>query len=427
MIEHAELALLRDLLPSEVWQHRDVFFFEGMRLTIGPCHRRYETSRAFAAASKEYGGRAHVDEAGNLIDHVAGIPFASESIDAPDPDAGARWAWNLERRYRGAGPMGSFRLIDLPDSRALAAWTSPQLVAGEFFLVQTGARADLPSHQERSSRGNVWVAGGAFREPPEARNLAWRQYRSLESAGDARRADEVFSYLPELRKMRRAAGSRSDGMFVPRYRAVGQSNARVVPYGQGGRIGSIETGHGAALALGDDIDRAFTGLALRPNAWRWRVVAERALIAPLNARTEGWPLRDARNYGPSGLSLASDTWDVRWAVAIEGRARDSASSFPRVTYWVDTQSAQPLYVIRRAAGGGVREIGVLAHRYSGDVARYPAFPSGEPANVFDPVAAAFLALPSGGWRRESWDARSVPRSEAELRALLSTDALTRGR
>lgn len=427
VIEREDLAALRALLPDEVWQYRDVLFFDGMRLTIGPCHRRYASSRAFEAASREYAGRTRLDESGNLIDHVAGLPFAAESIEVAAPDAGARWAWNLERRYRGAGPIGSFRLMDLPDARVLASRTSPRIFTGEFFLVQAGARADLASHHERISRESIWVAGGAFHEPTDARDLAWRQYRSLSSAADARRADDVFVYLPDLRKMRRAASAHSDGFFVPRYRAGAGANARVVPYGQGGRIGSIEAGHGGSLALSEDIDRGFTGLALRPNAWTWRAVGERELIAPLNARTEGWPLREGRNYGPSGLSLASDTWDIRWAVAIEGRARDANAPFPRVTYWIDVQSAQPLYVIRRAASGEVREIGALAHRYSGDLARYPAFPGGEAANVFDPVAAAFLTLPSGGWRRESWNVRSVPRDERELRALVSTDGLARGR
>jgi hypothetical protein len=84
-------------------------------------------------------------------------------------------------------------------------------------------------------------------------------------------------------------------------------------------------------------------------------------------------------------------------------------------------------VVRRTASGAPREIGVLAHRYSGDVARYPSLPSGEPANVFDPVAAAFLTLPSGGWRRDAWDVRSLPMEPAALRARVSNDALMRGR
>ncbi len=432
VIEFAALPALRSLLPNEIWQHRDAFFFDGMRLTLGACHRRYAASASFERATREYAAHARLDAAGNLIDHVAGLPFAPGAIDARATEAGAteagaRWAWNLERRYRGAGPHGSFRIVDLPDAHALASRTTLQTFVGEFFLAQTGQRADLAGRQERASRRNSWVAGGSFREPADARHLAWRQYRPHAAATDASALDEIFVYVPDLKKMRRAAGARSDGLFVPRYRAAGQGNARVIPYGQGGRSGAIEAGHGGALAVTEDIGRGFTGLALRPNAWTWRVIEEREVLALVNARTEGWPRREGRNYGPSGLSLASDTWDVRWAVAIEGRARDGELALPRVTYWVDAQTAQPLYVMRRAASGALREVGVLAHRYSGDAARYPAWQNGDAANAFDPVAAAFLTLPSGGWRRESWDTRSVPLDPNELRALLSTDALTRGR
>ena len=426
VIEHSALIALRELLPAEVWRHREAFFFDGMRLAIGACHRRYATSRAYAAATRAHAGEARLDEAGSLRGHLAGMPFPPESIDAGARDAGARWAWNLELRYRAAGPVGSFRIVDYPDARVLAERTAEQVFEGRFFLVQTSARTDLARGEERAARPSSWVAGGEFLAPPGARHLAWRQYRSRKAARDAARRDDVFVYLPDLRKLRRAAGVRSDGMYLPRYRAAGQGNARVVPVQQGGRLGPIEAGHAGALAATEDIERGFTGLALRPNAWTWRVLGEREVIAPLNARREGWPLRE-RNHGPSGVSLADDSWDVRWAVVIEGRARAANVPLPRVTYWVDAQTAQPLYVMRRAASGALREVGVLAHRHSGDVARYPAFPSGEPANAFDPVAAGFLVLPSGGWRRESWDVRSTPLDPAELRALLSTDSLARGR
>lgn len=426
VITHGDLAALRSLLPSEVWAHRDAFFFDGMRLTIGACHRRYAASASYAAASREQRGRARLDAAGNLVDDASGLPFAPESIDGASPDAGARWAWNLERRHRAAGPTGSFRIVDFPDARFLADHTAPQVYEGEFFFLDSRA-ASAGAGTIHALRDNAWIAGGSFREPPAARHLAWRQFRPLPTATDPRMADDVFVYLPDLRKLRRGAGARADGVFVPRYRSAGGGNARALPYGQGGRAAVIEAGHGRALAVAEDIDRGFTGLALRPNAWTWRVVAEREVLAPLNARVEGWPLRANRNHGPSGLSLASDTWDLRWAVVIEGRARGDPLRLPRVTYWIDAQTVQPLYVMRRAAGGALREVGVLAHRYSGDVPGYPVPASGEPVNAFDPVAAAFLALPSGGWRRESWDARSLPLEPRALRERLSTDALVRGR
>ena len=35
------------------------------------------------------------------------------------------------------------------------------------------------------------------------------------------------------------------------------------------------------------------------------------MLAPLNATRPGWPDEPDRNYGPSGLSVATDRWDVR--------------------------------------------------------------------------------------------------------------------
>ena len=34
--------------------------------------------------------------------------------DEDDSDAGVQWAWNLTHRYVGAGPVGKFRIFDLP-------------------------------------------------------------------------------------------------------------------------------------------------------------------------------------------------------------------------------------------------------------------------------------------------------------------------
>ena len=65
---------------------------------------------------------------------------------------------------------------------------------------------------------------------------------------------------------------------------------------------------------------------------------------------------------------------------------------------------------RRAAP--LLDVGILVHRFSGDAAGYPDWPSSEPANVFDPVAAVFYYVPGrgSGWRRESYDVRSLPPS-----------------
>jgi len=432
VVRYENLLAVSSLFPPEVWAQREVFFHEGMRLEVGWCHRRYPTAPFYAEASRSFGDQARLDEHGNLLDYVAGLPFAPEAIDPAAPDAGLRWTWNFEQRYRGAGPIGRFKLVDLPDPRL----GTPQTYLGDFFLVRTGHRADLAASDYRvpESTRTTWVAGGRFLEPFDARNLAWRQIRPRDAETDWSRPDETFVYIPELRKARRAASAWVDGIYTPRYRVTGQNDAGFVHFNRGGNeyapdIGLIPLNAAKAIAATEDIRRGFVGLALRPNAYVWKVVGEREVLAPLNGSQQGWPDFEDRNYGPWGLSVASDRWDVRWAVVLRGWARKEIEGVAGVTLWLDWQTQQPLYFMTHKKNGTLIDVGILVHRFSGDAARYPTWPSGEPANVFDPVAAAFYFVPGGGsgWRRESYDVRSLPLEPGEIRKLTSTDDLQKGR
>jgi hypothetical protein len=113
---------------------------------------------------------------------------------------------------------------------------------------------------------------------------------------------------------------------------------------------------------------------------------------------------------------------------LEGRARKEIEGVAGVTLWLDWQTQQPLYFITRRKSGALIDLGTLVHRYSGDAERYPVWPSSEPANVFDPVAAVFYYVPGkgSGWRRESYDVRSLPLEPGDIRKLTSTDDLLKG-
>lgn len=421
-----DLALVRQLLPPEIWKYRGAFFYEGMLLEIGPCFRRYPAGEWFETATREHAGKARLDEKGNLRDHEAGLPFPIESIDAGDPQAGLRWAWNFELRYRGAGPVGRFRLLDLPDRIG-----SPETYIGSFFQIVTSNRADLVDSDYRipMAKNKLWAAGGRFDEPFNARHLAWRQFRSREVMTDYSEPDDTFVYVPTMRKSRRAATAWVDGLYTPQYRVSGDSGGGPVPFGsdQFGPSGSIQPTAGLSIAATENLRRGFTGLAIRPNAYEWRLVAERPVLAPLNATVPGWPRFDDRNFGPSGLSVATDTWDIRQAVVIEGRARKVVDDVGYVRLWIDAQTAQPLYVMTERPNRLALDVGQLVHRWSGENKQYPAWPDGKPANVFDPVAAVFFDVASGraGWRRESYDIRSLPVDESDLREMTGVEALDR--
>jgi hypothetical protein len=419
---------LRSLLPIEVWRNRDAFFHEGMQLEIGPCHRRYPPPEFFAAATRRGAGQVRLDDEGNLHAYAAGLPFPPESIDPAAPDAGLRWAWNLERRYRGAGPAGSFRIVDMP-----SRFGGVQTYRGTWFLLQTGHRADLAAsdHQVPAAQGSAWIAGGSFDEPAAVRHLAWRQLRPLDVAVRYSAPDDTFVYVPSMRKVRRASSAWIDGVYMPRYRVGGAGGGGALAAGSGqlGPGAALNPSAAESIAVTEHLRRGFEGLALRPNAYRWRLLGEREVLAPLNVTRGGYPLNPHRNFGTSGLSVGSDRWDVRYAVVIQGALKERGQDYDLLTWYVDYQTQQPLYVIARRRGGGqLLEVGVLLHRYSGDLPRYPRWPTGGRADVFDPVAAVFHDTADGGsgWRRESYDVTSTPRSEAEIQRLTSPGFLIRG-
>jgi len=427
-IGYDALLALRELLPQEIWSNRHVFFYSGMRMEIGDCHRRYPIPSFFAHATEQFASRVSLDAEGNLHGYVAGLPFPPETIDPKAGDAGVRWAWNFENRFRGAGPMGNFRLVDIP-SRIGGVLT----YRGFFFLLQTRHRADLAKsdYTVAEAKDQLWVAGGRFLEPQEARHLAWRQMRPEEAERRYAASDETYVYVPTMRKVRRAATPWVDGFYVPRYRAAGDSGGGGIAVGgneYSGPAGAINPTAAQSIHQTENLPRGFTALALRPNAYVWRVLGEREVLAPLNSAWPGYPIDPDKNFGPHGLSVASDRWDVRWAVVIEGKARTRSEGFETLTLYVDYQTQQPLYAVTKEKRGRILDVGIPVHRFSDDTLNYPGWPDGEKASVFDPVAEVFYRVADdSGWRRESYNVRSMPPEPRMRRRFTSTDFLVRGK
>jgi hypothetical protein len=427
ILSYESLLSLRTLLPDEIFQHRHVFFYPGMAMSIGACHRRYPEPAFFTRATERFAGGVSLGESGELRGYVAGVPFPPESIDPAAADAALRWAWNLELRFRGAGPVGSFRIHDIPTRIGKVL-----VYEGSFFFYPTRHRSDLAVTDYTVPEGdsNLWVAGGRFDEPTSARHLAWRQMRPEKVIENHSVSDQIFVYVPTMRKVRRAGTTWVDGMYVPRYRVAGDSGGGGVAVGGNawsGPQGAINPTAGESIQQTEYLPRGFLSLAIRPNAYVWRLLGEREVLAPINVGWPGYPIDPNRNYGPHGLSVASDRWDVRWAVVIEGLARVRNLDVERVIVYVDWQTRQPLYVFTRGAMGRLLEVGIPVHRFSDDTLNYPGWEDGEKASVFDPVAEAFYrVVDDSGWLRESFDVRSIPVDEEVRRRFTSTDFLVRG-
>jgi hypothetical protein len=423
-IDATQMLMLRNLVPPVIWQHREVFFYEGMKMLIGNCHRRYATFKPYRVATERFAGEAKVDKRGNLENYTAGLPFPARTISRDDPRAAVKWAWNLQQRYQGAGFRGHFRISEIP-SRIGGVLK----YEGKFFYLQTRHRTDFPNYgyAVEAEDDLLWAAGGSFSKPFDARHLAWRQFRTSESLEDYDEPDNMFVYMPTMRKQRRAATNWVDGLYIPTYTGGDEGAGGSMPFGGDG--GSIAPTAGLSISASQDKGHGLTGLVLRPNAYHWRYLGEQTVLAPSNIERLGYPQEDERNYGTSGLSIASDRWDVRYAVIIEGAVRTDQSRVKALEIWIDYQTQQPLFWITRTKRRRLQDIGILAHRFSGDIPRYPEWEGGIPASVFEPVGAFFYDALSGGggWRRESYDVRSTPFTPAERRIMTSADNLGKGR
>ena len=413
-IAFPDIVRLRGWLPEEVWERRELFFFEGMLLEVGPCYRRYPAPAWFDAATRANTGKAALDADGNLSGYAGlGLPFAPDAVQDDAPDAGLRWAWNYRYRFQGSGFRGAFRISEVTrGGRGVMAYL------GSLFFVPLHGVPGGPG----GGRDERFVAGGSFNAPESARGLAWRQFQKVAVETDYRTADEVFVYLPGQRKVRRAPPQQNEGVYLPSYqRGRSVDNVGMTLSDQMSDVGN------PAISATEPMRRGFIGLVIRPNAYAWKLAGVRDVLAPANGKALGFPSDDKRNYGPSGLSLASDRWELRRAIVLDGERKDEEGTVKRIQLWSDALTLQPLYWISRRGSGAIYEVGIFTGRFSADDLLDNKWEgSGTGFGVMLPVAQSFaVAGQGGGWLRESYDLRSDPPDAEQTKDFLSTQGIQR--
>jgi hypothetical protein len=426
-LDTEKLPVLERYLPEFIWPNRERFFYEGMRLEIGPCFRDYGPPDFFVKATDAGRGKAKLTDGGGLESYEAGLPFHPGEIAADDPQAGLRWLWNVQHRYQAAGFRGRFRMTDLVGRIGRA-----EPFEGEMFKLLTAHRADRPGYEAPGAKARSFVAGGLFSRPFDAREYAWRQFRPVEMEVDAARSDDLHAYLPQWRRVRRVNAARTEGLYMPSF-AVSMAPTSVLPAGGGaaGVSGVIQ----APVDAGGTIQTkrsGYEGLEFRPLLYDVKVVGLHDVLTPINSRTPGYPDDPDRDFGPWGLSFAGDRWDLRRALVLDLRKKQGVGSEieARQLLYVDLQTLQPIYVATFDEKGEMSNVGMYAGRWSEDREGYPRWPD-DPARavrVIDSVGAAFANLAEhGSWRRESWGNVSTPPPDDDVKRLLSVTQLTKRR
>ena len=388
VISHEQAGLLRDYVPAELWEHRERFFFDGMQLEIGPCHRDYSAPDFFRDATETFRGQARLDANGQLVDHTAGLPFPPDTIALDDPRVGLKWAWNWVNRYSGAGRYGDVRLTFV-DAQAKEA-----RFEGDFFWIRLAGRADRSADGYRVpiEHQAAWVAGGETRNLDGGETCSWRQY-----ANAGRRPDLFF--------------------WSPARRRVVRGNA---PDAEGPLSGCITGGYSSLLLHG-----------MSPQLHDWQLVAVRDVLAPINSRTPSYPEDAARSFGPYGISFANDRWELRRVIVLEGtlRAGRFDDGVKRFRWYIDLQTLSPLYYASYRVDGNPAGAGYFVGRWSEDRLDYRPWPddASRPVRVIDGVGAALVEWNQrDAVRLESFSTVSTPPVDKKVKRLVSQASL-RGR
>ncbi len=326
---------LKDYLPTEFWEHREYFFYEGMEIEIGPVQREYGASDNYNKASERFKGQASIGRDGALVNYTAGLPFATDSIDCKgDPEAGAKIIWNFNKTWNGDGAKSewSYTHWDRGDQLPLYYEGTAKIMAlkhrSEPHYLDAN-NGDIFKNERRNS-----VFGIEVEAPFDARGILLLTYRYESADGplDEAKNDDTWVYVPDLRRTRRISTAQ--------------------------RTDSVQ---GTDFTM-DDL-RSFAGI---PPQYQWECLGEGKYIAPMNTKNLAYPYRDDYNFGPYGFSFANDRWELRDVWIIKFDPRNDDHPYHHKDIYIDKETYEPLYSFAYDRKKELWKIIWHNKRYSGD-------------------------------------------------------------
>lgn len=380
-------ARLAGFLPPELWEHRERFFYDGMHMEIGPCFRDYGPPAFYREATERGAGRAVLTKEGRLEGHGAGLPFPADTILPDDPRAGLRWAWNWAFAYQGAGSFRSYRLSIVNQSGTAESWE------GDAFYALLAGRADRAADGYRGTARSkaAWAAGGVSKNMKTGGRGTFRQYAT------GRRRPDYFVAGGGMRRLLRSVPPDAEAALT----AV-----------------LVEASIGGGLFTHGEV----------PHLHEWKIHAVTDLLAPINTHRDTYPVDGTRNFGPWGISFASDRWELRRVLVLDGSLKQGQfeDGATRYRWYLDLQTLAPLYYAAYRESGEVAGVGYFVMRWSEDREAYPRWPDDaeRPVRVLDVVGEAWVDWnDQHAVRVELGDTVSVPPPDKKLDRMISLSSV----
>ncbi len=409
IISFDEIDKFKDYLPSEFWENREYFFYEGMEIEIGPAHREYGVAKAYEVASKKFAGQPKIGRDGALMNYVAGQPFATEEIDCKgDPHAGAKVIWNFLKSWDGDGSNSEWSYTYWDRGEQL-----PLYYEGRSKTVRLSERVE-PQYLDENE-GNIfknekrqYAFGLEVLAPFDARGIILLTYRYKTSDAPLAesRNDDTWVYVPDLRRTRRiSTAQRSDSV------------------------------QGTDFTF-DDL-RSFSGI---PPQYVWECLGETVIIAPVNTKTLAYPYtEDEYNFGPYGFSYANDRWELRKSWILRFTPRNEDHPYHHKDIYIDMETYVPYYSFAYDRKQELWKIIWHNHRYSDDWngndpkakngVWYPGWEGVEEPKDLRVISDIIVNVQTGtGNRIEFWNSEGAPfSSKGKVRRYIDIGRLNKGR
>jgi hypothetical protein len=400
---------LKPYLPPEFWANRDFFFYEGMKLEIGPSFRDYKEAPEWWAATNEFKGQAKVGPDDSLENYTAGYPFEPDKIDCKgDPQAGDKHIWNFDYRWEGDGADTHYYYSYWDRGEEL-----PLYYEGTSKTVKLSHRVEPSLLKDPNKKGDLFrgekrktAFGIEVDAPFDARGIMVMTYRYKASDGPRATAknDDTWVYVPTLRRVRRiSTAQRTDAVS------------------------------GTDFTF-DDL-QSFSGIVPQ---YTWTCLGTMDIIAPMNTKVKAYPYEKNHNFGPYGLSYADDRWELRHAVKLRMKPKNPDHPYHHKDIYIDTQTYNPLYSFAYDQKQELWKVIWHNHRWSEDTDLtgewYKGWNEIPKADDLRVISDTIVNVQTGtGNRIEFWDSNGTPYlrhgdiAEGKVRRYIDIGRLTKGR
>jgi hypothetical protein len=390
---------LQPFLPEEFWNNRDFFFYEGMRLEIGPLDQDYSQSKEYLAATERYRGQARLGPDQSLENYTAGQPFPTAEIDCTgDPAAGTKIMWDFQSGGGDGRASFFYSYWDRGEQLPLYYEGTGQSVKLAHRIEQEYGEQNADLFRGEKRKG---AFGAEVDAPFDARGIALLTYRykSSDKPRSEARNDDTWVYVPTLRRVRRiSTAQRTDAIS------------------------------GTDFTF-DDL-RSFNGIVPQ---YEWQCLGERKILAPMNTKVKAYPYEKDHNFGPYGLSFADDRWELRDAWVVRMIPRNSDHPYHHKDIYIDRQTLAPLYSFAFDQKEELWKIIWHNKRWSEDTSLtgdwFPGWEGVPQPRTLSVISDIIVNVQTGtGNRIEFWDAHGTPLpSKGKIRRYIDVGRLTKGR